>query len=84
MTAIGVGAIAAGSLLIYSAYTDVPLFGDKGLLRVLLTGSLEDVGKAVGEAAAAGANSGADKLVPDSSPITPPGYNSNGPEVVFV
>lgn len=51
MTAIGVGAFGFGVLLLLSAYTNTPMFGEKGLLRELLqTGDAREYGKAVGSA----------------------------------
>lgn len=52
MTAIGIAGLGAGVLLIYSAYTKKPLFGANGLIRqFVVTGSVEDAGKAAGQAA---------------------------------
>lgn len=59
MSAVGIGGIGFGVLLVWSAYTNTPVFGEKGVLRALMTqGSFEaakSAGKAAGNAAAAGA-----------------------------
>jgi hypothetical protein len=48
--AIGIGAIGFGSLMIYSAYTKKPLFGENGLLRTFLTdGDFAKAGKTAAE-----------------------------------
>lgn len=51
-SAVGVGAIGFGVLLIYSAFTGKPVFGADGLIRTFVaTGSVEKAGKAAGKAA---------------------------------
>lgn len=87
MTALAVGTVAAGGLLVWSAYTGLALFGDKGLLRAFLSGTLENAGKAVGEAGSEGA-AGIGDVVGTSNPTTPPpvvppGYHGMPPEGVW-
>lgn len=49
MTALGVSAIGAGALFIYSAFTKKSLFGKDGMIRAFIdSGSVEDAGKSVG------------------------------------
>ena len=50
MTAVGVGMLGFGILLIFSAYAKVPLFGKGGLVTGLLQNAdMEAAGKAAGE-----------------------------------
>ena len=71
MTALGIGGIGFGILLIYSAYTKQSLFGKDGIIPNLLdTGKF---GKTVGNAA--GKASGiAFPTQPGTTPVRPPGY----------
>lgn len=83
MTALSVGTIAAGGLLVWSAYTGLALFGDKGLLRAFLSGTLENAGKSLGEAGSEGLQAGADAIGASNPatppPVVPPGYNGLPP-----
>jgi hypothetical protein len=66
-SAIGVGAIGFGVLLLWSAYTKKPLFGTVGLIRSFInSGSLERAGKQAAKTAQDVANA-AKKAQPASA-----------------
>lgn len=49
--ALGIGAVGAGALFIYAAFSKKPLFGANGLIRTFIgTGSAEAAGKSAAQA----------------------------------
>lgn len=68
MSAVGIGGIGFGVVLIWAAYTNKPLFGPDGLINLAIGGTID--GAAVGRAVGKGLNDAA-KTFPSSQP-TPP------------
>lgn len=78
-TAVGVGAIGFGALMIWSAYKNVPLFGESGVVSRVLRGEspTEAVGKAGKFAESPGKGTWRDN--PDTMPrVNPPSARPPG------
>lgn len=84
---IGMIAMGFGILLIWSAYTKKPLFGDKGLIPTFIrTGSLGDAAQAAGSAVGQSLGEGlfqrhvkgADIPMPPGAGEVPPGAVTGG------
>lgn len=77
MPAVGIAAIGMGVLCVFSAYTKIPIFGDKGMIRLFIAsnGSYEAAGKAAGQAVVGLA----EQFKPAASPPAsdPPGKIAN-------